>query len=159
GVARGFRDYDYTPGSGNDFRLANTMVDRALAWIDSHRRKPFFLVVHLMDTHMNYAAPPPFRGRFTAAYPNSAFSLPVHETKLIPGRAATRPAEDRNFITAAYDEEVAFVDQQVARLLDGVDDRGMLPNTVVVLTADHGEELFDHGGFTHGHTMYEELLQ
>jgi arylsulfatase A-like enzyme len=157
GVARGFQDYDYTPGSEDDFRPANRIVDRAIGWLDTHGQKPFFLLVHLMDPHMNYNAPPPFRGRFSGAY-ESRFTLPVTQTKQIREEAASMPEQDRVFIGAAYDEEVAFVDEQVGRLLDQLEKRGLLRNAVVVLTSDHGEELFDHGGFTHGHTMYEELL-
>jgi arylsulfatase A-like enzyme len=157
GVARGFQDYDYVPGSEDDFRPASVVVDRALAWVDAHGGTPFFLLIHLMDPHMNYNAPPPFRGRFTGAY-KSAFSLPVHDTKAIRERAASMPQEDRMFITAAYDEEVAFADHHLGRLLEGFEQRHLLAHAVVVLTADHGEELFDHNGFTHGHTMYEELL-
>lgn len=157
GVARGFQDYDYVPGHDDDFRRANVVVDRAFAWMESRSEKPFFLVLHLMDPHMNYNAPPPYRGRFTGSY-QSRYSLPLTDTGGIRRQAATMPQVDRDFITAAYDEEVAFADEHIGRLLDGLEQRGLLKNTVVLLTADHGEELFDHGGFTHGHTMYEELL-
>ena len=59
----------------------------------------------------------------------------------------------------AYDEEIAFVDQQIARLWRGLDESGTLANSLVVLTADHGEEFRDHGGFEHGHTLYNELVR
>jgi arylsulfatase A-like enzyme len=51
------------------------------------------------------------------------------------------------------------VDRQIGRLFDGLEQRGLLDETLVVLTSDHGEELFDHDGFEHGHTMFQELLR
>jgi arylsulfatase A-like enzyme len=68
-------------------------------------------------------------------------------------------AEDWRFVHAAYDEEIAFVDAQLGRLRRGLEERGILERGIVALTADHGEELFDHGGFEHGHTLYEELVR
>jgi arylsulfatase A-like enzyme len=53
---------------------------------------------------------------------------------------------------------VAYVDSELGRLLDGLKALGLDSNTLIVLTADHGEEFLDHGGFEHGHTLYEELL-
>ncbi len=57
-----------------------------------------------------------------------------------------------------YDGEIAFTDSHIGRLLDGLDDLGLGEETVVVFTADHGEEFGDHGGRDHGHTLYQELL-
>jgi arylsulfatase A-like enzyme len=59
----------------------------------------------------------------------------------------------------AYDEELLFVDAQLGRLLDGLEARGRLGDSLVMLVADHGEEFFDHGGFEHGHSVFQELLR
>ena len=67
-------------------------------------------------------------------------------------------AEDQAFIIAAYDEEIAYTDQQLGVLRDGLADRGLLEDGLVIFTADHGEELFEHGGFEHGHALWQELL-
>jgi arylsulfatase A-like enzyme len=66
---------------------------------------------------------------------------------------------DRRFITAAYDEEVAFSDHEIGRFLRALEKRGLTDTGLILLTADHGEELFDHGSFGHGHTLYEEQLR
>ena len=67
-------------------------------------------------------------------------------------------AEDQAFIIAAYDEEIAYTDQQLGVLRDGLADRGLLEDGLVIFTADHGEELFEHGGFEHAHALWQELL-
>src|SRR5574337_586104 len=110
------------------------MVDRALSWIDAHRSSRFFLVVHLFDPHMSYDAPPPFRGRFSAGY-HSAFSLPVRRTQAIRHALASLSDQDRQFITAAYDEEVAFTDAQIGRLLENLASRDLFKSVLVVFTA------------------------
>ena len=127
-----------------------------LALVDQWMGDPFFLVVHFFDPHLDYDAPPPFRGAFSGAI-DSQMSLPISSPGLRE-RVATMPDVDKNFITAAYDEEVAFMDEQLGRLLDELATRGVLDDTLVVFTSDHGEELFEHGGFEHGHDMWQELL-
>ena len=157
GLARGFDLYDHAPGGNARTRRADVMVDRSLAWIDAHSEEPFFLLVHFFDPHMSYDAPPPFRGRFTGPLPAER-QLPVANWKRIRAEAPDLPEPERRFIAAAYDEEVAFVDSEIGRLLRGLERREVLERGLVVLTSDHGEELFEHDGFEHGHAMWEELL-
>jgi arylsulfatase A-like enzyme len=68
-------------------------------------------------------------------------------------------AQDRDFVTAAYDEEIRYLDGQLNRLLNGIAQRGLSEETLVFLISDHGEELYDHGSFEHGHSMYDEVLR
>ena len=158
GIARGFDAYDHDEGSDGRSRRADAMVDRALSWIDAHSDGPFFLLLHLFDPHMNYDAPQPIRGRFTAKWANG-FTLPVMHTDWLRRNASKLAGAARNFIAAAYDEEVAFVDAEVGRFFSGLEKRGLADEGLVFLTADHGEELFDHESFGHGHTMFEEQLR
>ena len=65
---------------------------------------------------------------------------------------------DWEFIRAAYDEEIRFVDEQLGRFRAGLAARNLLDTSLIILTADHGEELLDHGGFEHGHALWQELL-
>ena len=138
------------------YRPAADMVRRALELVDDADGQPFFLVVHLMDPHQNYDAPPPFRGTWTGDIA-SDLTLPVRDYN---GRSRLEdllPA-DREFVIAAYDEEIAYVDAQLGVLRNGLADRGVLETSLVIFTADHGEELFEHGGYQHGHALWQELL-
>jgi arylsulfatase len=158
GLDRGFTDYDHYDTSNADLRPATEVVDRAIEWIDGAGDEPFFLLVHLFDPHLDYGAPPPFRGRFTGP-PSDGNELPVRGLWPIRNRIDEMPADERAFVVAAYDEEIAYVDAELGRFLDELDSRGVLADGLVVLTADHGEEFFEHGGFEHGHSMYEEVLR
>lgn len=155
GIARGFRTYDTEAGESTRFRRADEVVERALAWLDNQGDARTFLTIHLFDPHLSYDAPPPFRGRFTgdATGPRR---VDIEEIRRL-AREGGEVAEE--FLPAAYDEEIAFVDAQLGRLFEAFTQRGLFDRALVLFTADHGEELFDHGGFEHGHTMYQELLR
>ena len=158
GMARGFDVYDLDPSKGwsNPHRSAANTIQRAFELIDTVAEQPFFLVIHLLEPHLPYSALPPFSGSFTAAVAGSNFTLPI--TRLRGLRVDESAAEDQAFIIAAYDEEIAYTDQQLGVLRDGLADRGLLEDGLVIFTADHGEELFEHGGFGHGHALWQELL-
>ena len=161
GLARGFEVYDHVPGGNRTMRRADETVTRALELVDSWSGAPFFLVVHLFDPHMSYDAPPPFRGTFTDAY-DSQLVLPVEDIQLLRQLRTVQVAltdTDWEFVRAAYDEEIAFVDEQLGKLRAGLAARGVLDSSLIVLTSDHGEELSDHGSFEHGHTLWQELLR
>ncbi|HVR28382.1 MAG TPA: sulfatase [Thermoanaerobaculia bacterium] len=163
GLAEGFDTYDHTRNRFLERRRADVMVDHALAWIDGREPgAPWLLVLHLLDPHQPYDPPAEDAGRFTSEYVgeleapiglDSGLVRRVKRGQLVLG------AEDRAFVRGVYDEEVAFVARQVARLLEGLESRAVLERGLVVLTADHGEEFFDHGALEHGHTMYQELLR
>jgi arylsulfatase A-like enzyme len=159
GMARGFDGYDYRAGDMAHIRRADAIVDRALQWIAGRRGAPFFLFIHFFDPHMNYDPPPPVRGRFTDGLPSGRLSLPFAESARIRAGRVWLSVEEEEFVRAAYDEEIAFVDLQLGRLFATLDTSGLLQRAIVIFTADHGEELWDHNGFEHGHTLYDELLR
>ena len=158
GLGRGFGYYDHYDTSNADARPAAEVVDLALQWIDDNGSRPFFLMVHLFDPHLDYGAPAPFGGRFVDPA-GTDLELPVRGLWPIRNRIAEIDAVEREFIAAAYDEEVAYVDAEVERLLSGLQERDLYDDSLIALTSDHGEELFEHGGFEHGHSMYEEVLR
>jgi arylsulfatase A-like enzyme len=157
GIEQGFDLYDFEPVTNEKGRRADETVRRALAWIDERGEQPFLILIHIFDPHMNYDAPPPFRGRFSASI-DAGRELPVTDGRKLRRELASLSEADRRFVGAAYDEEIAFVDAQLGALLEGLEGRGILEQGLVALTADHGEELFEHGSFEHGHALWNELL-
>jgi arylsulfatase A-like enzyme len=152
GLDQGFDSYKH-----HGQAQASKVITSVLSWLDEEPQEPFFVFAHLFDPHLPYKAGPGFAGRFTEGMPSS-FSLPVRGLDEIRKQAADMSEEDRAFLIAAYDEEIAYVDDQLRRLFRGLRDRGLYDSTLIILTSDHGEELFDHDGFEHGHTLYQELL-
>ena len=134
---------------------AALLVDDALQWIDLQESQRFFVFLHLVDPHLPYAAPPSHRGRFNGNRRSRfAENNPLTEYTVTQQRFED---SDLDFIVAAYDEEIAYVDSQLDRLLTGLEEHGVMSGGIVLLTADHGEEFFEHDGFEHGHAMWQEV--
>lgn len=152
GLQRGFEHYSVRHSA--DARQA---VDELLAWFETRPEAPFFVLAHFFDPHMPYDAGTGARGAFTQGL-TSRMALPVDALRELRRTGATLPAEDQAFVTAAYDEEIAFVDAELGRLLASLRAAGALDDTYVILTSDHGEELFEHQGFEHGHSLHQEVL-
>ncbi|MCP4805485.1 MAG: sulfatase-like hydrolase/transferase [Proteobacteria bacterium] len=119
---------------------AEVVVDEALRWLDHAPGGDVFLWVHFLDPHLPYHHSDDHQG------------TSVRDLR----QGTLRPAE-RDAVRAAYDAEVAVVDEQIGRLLDELDARAM-SDTTVVLTSDHGEEFWEHGGVEHGHAFHDEVV-
>lgn len=139
---------------------AEGCVDSALEWLDQQQQaesdRPFFLFVHLFDIHDPYQPPAPYDTRFDPDYDGDIRKGTIRG----PNATLKRSMEPRELehIMALYDGEIAWVDSQVARVLDHLDQLDVADNTLVVLTADHGEEFLEHGRRGHHATLYRESV-
>ncbi len=158
GVARGFESYRYLFRGFEAPPRAERMVEGALRWLSARDSRPFLLVLHLMAPHAPYDPPREVRGRFTAGYTGPLHLPFVGIAPLTASQVSGSPAE-RGFIEGAYDEELLGVDRALAQLFDALARESFAERLLVVFTSDHGEELFDHGAFEHGHTLHGELLR
>ncbi len=137
GIAQGFDHYfdefdlseDVGPGLDAIQRRGSEVVDAATSWLGQSAAAPFFAWVHLYDPHTPYDAPAEFASQFPA----------------------TRDG--------AYDAEIAYADAQVGRLLSTLQAGGRLENTLVVVMADHGEQLGEHREQSHGFFIYDASVQ
>lgn len=161
GLDRGFDTYDddltqigSAIGSEPDERPAQETTNRALEWLhgrDTDDR--FFLFVHYFDPHAVYAPPPPYDEMFT--FPREV-SLPPEK---IPPYARIPGQYDAGAYISRYDGEIRYVDDQIRRLVGALESGGVLDDTLVIVTADHGESLIEHGYFfQHGFMLFEPSL-
>ena len=123
------------------YQPAEVVTAEVRRWLDRGARdEPFFLFAHYMDPHDPYFAHP-FNGEGYArvAHPNPPPAL----------------AERLHHL---YEGEVAYLDEHLGVLFDDLKRRGLYDKTMVVLTADHGEEFREHGGWWHGTTLYDEQI-
>ncbi|MFT5456154.1 MAG: arylsulfatase A-like enzyme [Myxococcota bacterium] len=121
-------------------RRGDVTVERALAWLDSSP-EPAFLWVHLYDPHSPYAPPPPWDTRYDAR----ASDAPGHPDEVAAAREGRAPMvdflpRDLRHEIAKYAGEVSWTDAVVGRLIDALP-----PDAAVVVVADHGESLVEHG--------------
>lgn len=136
---------------------AEFVTDRALRFLEEAGDGPFFLYLHYIDPHSPYTAPAPYRDAFVAAADTASDG--TDRDLFGYGGSIVAGQDDVDHLTALYDAEIAYTDAQMGRLFEHLESTGRLDDTIVVVTSDHGEELFDHGGFAHGTTLYREQVQ
>ena len=137
-------------------RRASRTTDAALVWLSSWRdpSRPNFLWVHYIDPHGPYHPPPDRPTDFTNAQP-----IPI-DIERVPEYEREPGVNDGAEYIDLYDEEIAYMDREVGRLLDAYEQLGLAENSLVLFTADHGESMMEHElWFTHGYHVYEEILR
>jgi arylsulfatase A-like enzyme len=132
-------------------RSSNCERDAAIlaaleSWLAQPASRPVFAYLHLMSPHIPYEPPSGTRG--------------FESTEQVDLLMRTAPLEDarRAELIRLYDETVTHADSVLAEILEVIAARLAIDRTVVVVTADHGEEFFEHGRFGHGKTLYDEVV-
>ena len=156
------RDFDYcAPADNLNERRAGPTTDAAVRWMSKQGKRSFFLMVHYFDPHLVYDPPKEYRERLADPRDRQSGQRlfgTVEDMVALRANKTTLTAETIRRLERLYNGEVAYTDRELGRLLAELDKLGLADSTIVVITADHGEEFLDHGGFEHGHTQYDELL-
>lgn len=137
---------------------ADELVERASSWVEEHAAEDFFLWLHFYDPHLAYAPPAAFR---PAGQPPAGFGRTIGfgELDRLRGGYLVPDAEGRRWVRELYDAEVRFLDTSLGAFFERLRELGLYEDSLIVFTSDHGEEFWEHQGFEHGHTSYEELLR
>lgn len=173
GFAKGFRVYKYlkfskgedVPG-GFAYQTAKQVTDEVLR-ICRVCDEPFFVYAHYMDTHLPWMGPGPNRhtGRFTsgktAGSAEEAFELNRNAvTKATASDGAPPPARELQArVKGVYKEACAHLDDELGRLLAGIDSMGKFADSIVIFTADHGEAFWEHNILGHAKDLYDEEIR
>jgi arylsulfatase A-like enzyme len=129
-----------------------------LRWLDgAGRAHPFFAFLNYMDGHESYAPPAPFDTAFGPARRRLRF-WHTRVDAFLPQKWLLNPSIIQTEHDT-YDGAIAYMDSQVGALMDELRARGVLDHTIVIVTADHGEQFGEHGLFGHGNGLYRQLLQ
>lgn len=135
-------------------RTAPEVNGSFLDWVDSKPGKPFFAVLNYFDLHDPYFPPQPYRMRFSKLKNPGGI---IDESLASHGWPAT--AEELQGEVEAYDGAIAYIDDQIGRLLAELKKRQLADNTLIVITSDHGESFGEHGLFIHGNSLYREQIR
>ncbi|MDP8222036.1 MAG: sulfatase [Candidatus Lernaella stagnicola] len=163
GLQRGFDTYDtelmdLLPIKSLRRKVGPDVTKRGLDWIDQNRDQPFFLFLHYWDVHHDYNPPQEYVDLFDPGYEGDEDGLRIAEREhgeLAPGY----PKRDLKHLLALYDGEIRYTDDALGDLLAGLEQRGLMQNTLIWITSDHGEEFLDHGQVAHKKTCYEEVIR
>jgi arylsulfatase A-like enzyme len=162
-LARGFETFvelDWTP-ERRRWATAAEVNASFLRWLRRNRSRRFFAYLHYMDVHDPYTPPEPLRPP-----PPPHVRPDIAAGRLVPlalrvnaREAPPLPVAEIDYLHALYRGEIGAWDDALRHLLEGLGQIGVLDSTVLVVTADHGEEFQEHGMLSHRAQLYEESIR
>lgn len=156
GIGSGFQTWN-EPKEAE--RKAGETLKEALPWIEAQSKEPFFLWIHFYDPHWPHRAPEPFSDMFDGLDDTAKKEAWIAE-RGIPERATRSNGKkdtETRWALDNYCAEVRYADDQFGRVIDALKAKGLYDNSVVVVTADHGEGLNQHDWTAHGLVWDEQL--
>jgi hypothetical protein len=155
GFDQGFHTFE-SHGS----RLEDNLPE-VLRWLEQHSSSRFFLFLHQFNTHRPYKPSPDQLERFVPEIPEPCQGVFFSDADFPSGRNASclEHPSGLEYLRGLYAAEVAYADALFGRVVRALQRSGALEQTLVVVTADHGEELMDHGALDHVRTLYQEALR
>ncbi len=143
--------------TGRQRKDAEEISNDFLDWLgDQEPGRPFFAFLNFFDAHSPYILPEGVKARFCRARSTAEFEL-LQDWENRPKRDIAE--RDRILVSDAYDDCIAYLDAQIGKLVDDLERRGLLKNTLVIITSDHGEELGEHQLYGHGKSLYAPELR
>jgi arylsulfatase A-like enzyme len=184
GMDRGFVEFNIFPKSSLGpslgawlltklftFRYATKVTSSeitkmAIDWLHAHQSEDFFLWVHYLDPHGPYTPPVEYvynRSDLPLAQIAIRESKKTHhflsDPKAIRNGSFFPNSKEKELIKELYEGEVRYIDRNVGTFIAALKELHLYDDTLLILVSDHGEEFWEHGGFEHGHTLYNEVLK
>jgi arylsulfatase A-like enzyme len=134
-------------------RGAEDVTRAASAWLDEPSTRPFFLMLNYFDAHDPHLPLQPWRRKFSTK-PAPGGKINSHVQGRPPALSPAELQDERD----AYDGSIAYIDYWIGELLRHLQSKGLRQNTLVIVTADHGESFGEHGEIGHGLSLYLETI-
>jgi arylsulfatase A-like enzyme len=180
GIGQGFQPYD-DDATSVSYNLSRTMVGRLAVqptyqnfhlyqpffrrsaaevnqeifrWFRHRSDLPYFMFINYYDVHAPYLAPPPYDERFGRV----SDEIARLNTWLMVHKSNSVTPDQRNSLIAGYDNTLAYMDFEIGKLVEFLSSSPDWANTVVFITADHGEAFGEHGVYGHGKDLHREEI-
>jgi arylsulfatase A-like enzyme len=175
GLLQGFDSIEYNKDRGFislDKEIHAKILDTLT--LIKNVKQPFFLFLHSYQVHEPYFHPEEydifFEGEYNGKITGSFLKDMKEQAKddieglenlktLLPLRYFEIPDEDRLRVISLYDQGILYADSELQIMFDALKEAGLYDEALIVLTSDHGDEFFEHGGWQHGHTLYNEMIK
>ena len=152
--------------TASKFERAEVINKEAISWIKNQENNQFFLWIHYMDVHMPYIPKIEYIKQIGSSLPDetkiNALNKKLYQKYLGYGgtynKSVNISKDELKVIIDLYDAELMYTDEAIGFLLEEITRMGLLNNTLVIVTADHGDEFLEHGGVVHSPKLYDELL-
>ena len=164
GFGQGFQVYDDSVSYKSVLEssgLSAQLNVAAQSWLASWSpgTQPLFLFLYYFDPHTWYNPPPPYDTLYDPGYTGTLTPGVFRNGEDVVSGKIVPSSRDVAHLLALYDGEIAYWDAMFGSMLDFLQGRGLLDNTVVLVTSDHGDMFGEHGKWTHGNCLYEEVLR
>jgi len=156
GFGQGFDKYNEKNAKGHGHISSPSIAQKAISFLEKNKKQKFFLFLHFFDPHYDYILHNEYN--FYPTYDGTLYSgLSVGDLR---EKAPRMSENDIKFIKALYDSEIKFTDNFIGNLFTKLKELGLDNNTMIIFTADHGEEFLERGDYWIGHTkkLYQEQI-
>jgi arylsulfatase A-like enzyme len=159
GFAQGFDTYEIVGVDGDSIN------NLAITWLDEHGYQsgnsgdPLFLFLYYYDPHSEFVPPPPFDTMFDPDYTGPITGEIFGHGKDVVSGDLILSERDLEHVIALYDGDIAYSDHFLNIMLDDLETRGFLENSLIVFSSDHGEMFGEHDKWIHRNSLYEEVLR
>lgn len=174
GLMQGFDSVEYNKDSGyiSEDREIHSKILTSLSLLKDVKQ-PFFLFLHSYQVHVPYLHPKEYdifyegkyNGKITGDFIEDMKYQARDELKNVDKQNSFKiirffklSDENRKRMISHYDQGIYYTDTELQIFFDALKKAGMYEDSLIVLTSDHGDEFFEHGGWQHGHTLYNELI-
>lgn len=153
---QGFDSYDEENARHRAHVSSESITDKAIAYLEKNKTAKHFLFLHYFDPHYDYILHDQYN--FTPEYPGCYYS-----GQSIFDLRACAPCMNRRdieYVVGLHDSEIAYTDAHIGRLFKKLRELDLFESTLIILTADHGEEFLERGDNWIGHTrkLYQEMI-
>jgi arylsulfatase A-like enzyme len=158
GFSKGFDFYQENKGSILK-DTAENLTEKVSEWLLTNQDKKFFLFLHTYQVHAPYIPPSPYNDIFlnNNAKWRKADLIEILSSR--QGKYSRLTPDERENLVALYDGEIKYTDELFIRpLISQLKKLGLYDQSMIILTADHGEEFYEHKGWEHGHSLYNENI-
>ena len=140
-------------------RGSNNFLRRFKTWLNECKKRPFFAYFHIFETHSPYRAPLRFAFKFLSLRDNIRKLFVNHDhLKFLYGRCQMTP-DDFRILVSAYDNAIHYADHLIRKIVRSLQKNGVYDDTLLVVLADHGDNIGDHGLMFHYYCLYDTLIK
>lgn len=142
------------------FDDAHEVTQKAMTWISENQDEPFFMYFHYAGGHAPYTPPAPYHKLFDPHYSDKPVTNYPQNLEMFLPFEKGRPLPERELknMIAQYDGEIFDHDKNLGLLFDHLKKLHLEEKTIIIITADHGEEFYEHQGWGHGHSLFDEVI-
>ena len=156
GISQGFEVF-VNIKSDENYLSSPEITNEAIDFLNNNKKEPFFLFLFYFDPHHNY-----FLHEDYNHYPDYRGNLKSNQSigsyKGFRPKLDTLSENDIRFLEACYDSEINFADEYLGRLFAELKKLDIYDDSIIILTADHGDEFMERGDLGHGQSLYQELI-